>query len=74
MRCDPGGGYAESGRPRHGRRDHAIALVAAAFEQAVFRGVRRVGARLVQAGALLLILTGGYVVCYSLTAGGLLAA
>jgi len=46
-------------------------VTAAAFEQAVFGGVRGVGARLAQAGALLLVLAGSYVVYYWLTAGGL---
>lgn len=50
-----------------------LTLVAALVKHAAFRSVRRLGAYVEPLGAVLLIVTGGYVVYYWLTLGGLLA-
>ena len=51
-----------------------LTLVAALVKHAAFRGVRRLGAYVEPLGAVLLLVTGGYVIYYWLTLGGLLAA
>ena len=49
-----------------------LTLTAALVKHAAFRGVRRLGAYVEPLGAVLLLVTGGYVVYYWLTLGGLL--
>ncbi len=51
-----------------------LTLVAALVKHASFRGIRRLGTYVEPLGALLLLVTGGYVIYYWLTLGGLLAA
>jgi len=50
-----------------------LTLVATLVKHAAFHGVRRLGAYVEPLGAVLLLVTGGYVVYYWLTLGGLLA-
>lgn len=50
-----------------------LTLSAAVLKHAAFRGVRRLGGYVEPLGAVLLLVTGGYVIYYWLTLGGLLA-
>ena len=50
-----------------------LTVVAALVKQAAFRGVRRLGAYVEPLGAVLLLVTGAYVIYYWLTLGGLSA-
>ena len=51
-----------------------LTVIAAVIKHAAFRGVRRLGAYMEPASALLLLVTGGYVVYYWLSIGGVLQA